>query len=401
MAEGARDRAILHVDMDAFYVSVELLSRPELEGRQVIVGHAGERSVVLSASYPCRSLGVRSAMPMSAAVRMAPRAVVLEPDMAAYRHYSGRIMAIFREVTPLVEQVSVDEAFLDVTGSLRRLGHPQVIGDMIRRRIRTELGLPASVGIARNKFVAKVASTRAKPDGLLAVPPAQTARFLHSLPVRSLWGVGERTAQVLAGAGIATVADLAQVPVRTLERMLGAQGPQLHALAWGLDDRPVEPVRVEKSIGAEETFARDVSEPEALRRELLRLSHRVAERLRASGREAGTVVLKVRYADFSTITRSRRLAQPAGAAPALHQAAESLLDALGALPQPVRLLGVRAEQLAESAGHQLSIDRSEGNWRQAEEAMDRIRARFPQGAVRPATLLPGRGPSEGPAGAGA
>jgi DNA polymerase-4 len=397
MTDGARDRAILHVDMDAFYVSVELLSRPDLAGRQVIVGHAGERSVVLSASYPCRELGVRSAMPMSAAVRMAPRAVVLEPNMAAYRHYSGRIMAIFREVTPLVEQVSVDEAFLDVTGSLRRLGHPQAIGEMLRRRIRTELGLPASVGIARNKFVAKVASTRAKPDGLLAVPPARTAQFLQSLPVRSLWGVGERTARVLAEAGIATVADLAQVPVRTLERMLGAQGPQLHALAWGLDDRPVEPVRVEKSIGAEETFVRDVSDPDALRRELLRLSHRVAERLRASGREAGTVVLKVRYADFSTITRSRRLAQPAGAAPAVHQAAEGLLDALGALPQPVRLLGVRAEQLVEAAGYQLSIDRSEGNWRQAEEAMDRIRARFPQGAVRPATLLPGRGSSTGEA----
>jgi DNA polymerase-4 len=389
MSDAVAPRTVLHVDMDAFYVSVELLVRPELAGREIIVGHRGERSVVLSASYECRRSGVRSAMPMSSALRLAPRATVIEPSMASYRHYSALIMEIFRDITPLVEQVSVDEAFLDVSGSLRRLGGPLEIGELIRQRIREELGLPASVGIARNKFVAKVASTRSKPNGLLRVAPEDTVAFLHGLPVGALWGVGGRTAEVLSRAGISTVADLAQTPRGTLERMLGVHGTGLHALAWGLDDRPVEPVREEKSIGAEETFAKDTSDTSVLHRELLRLSFRVAERLRAAGKEAQTIALKLRYEDFSTISRSRRLGQPANSAAAIGKVAEALLDGLGPRPQAVRLVGVRAEQLIEAgAGYQLSFDRSDGNWRQAEEAMDRIRAKFPAGTVRPATLLP-------------
>src|SRR6185312_512026 len=203
------NRTVFHVDMDAFYVSVELISRPELRGQQVIVGHAGARSVVLSASYECRRLGVRSAMPMGAARRLAPLATVIEPDMDAYRSYSLRIMAIFREITPLVEQVSVDEAFLDVTGRLRRVGQPLGIGRIIRARIRDELGLPATVGIARNKYVAKVASTRAKPDGLLRIAPEDTVAYLHTLPVGALLGVGAKTAEVLGRAGISMVSELA------------------------------------------------------------------------------------------------------------------------------------------------------------------------------------------------
>lgn len=394
MIDASVPRTVLHVDMDAFYVSVELLVRPELAGREIIVGHKGERSVVLSASYECRRLGVRSAMPMSTALRLAPRATVIEPAMASYRHYSARMMDVFHDITPLVEQVSVDEAFLDVTGSLRRLGGPVQIGTLIRRRLRGELGLPASVGIARNKFVAKVASTRSKPDGLLRVAPEDTVGFLHGLPVGALWGVGGKTSEVLARAGISSVADLAQTPRGTLERMLGAHGTALHALAWGIDCRPVEPVREEKSIGAEETFARDTADTEVLRRELLRLSFRVAERLRGAGREAQTVALKLRYADFSTISRSRRLGQPVNSAAAIGKAAESLLDSLGDRPQSVRLLGVRAEQLVDAdSGYQLSFDRADGNWRQAEEAMDRIRAKFPAGTILPATLLPPRGDS--------
>ena len=292
--------------------------------------------MVLSASYPCRALGVGSAMPMSAAVRMAPRAVVLEPNMAAYRHYSERIMAIFREVTPLVEPVSVDEAFLDVTGSLRRLGHPQAIGEMLRHRIRTELGLPASVGIARNKFVAKVASTHAKPDGLLAVPPARTAAVPASLPVRALWGVGARTGEVLARA---------RHPYRRRPRADAASArstrcwarpaARLHPLAWGMDERPVEPVRVEKSIGAEETFEQDVADPR-------RCSARaVAAGVPHGGEAAGrrpagrNLALKLRYSDFTTLSRSRGSCRPpSNSAKQLQAAAAALLADLGARRSP-------------------------------------------------------------------
>lgn len=388
MAVVPEHRTVLHVDMDAFYVSVELLERPELVGHQVIVGHPGPRSVVLSASYECRRLGVRSAMPMGAAMRLAPTAAVIEPSMASYREYSGRIMAIFHEVTPLVEQVSVDEAFLDVTGGLRRLGGPLEIGRMIRRRIREDLGLPASVGIARNKYVAKVASTRAKPDGLLRIAPEDTVAYLHTLPVGALWGVGAKTAEVLARAGISLVSELAQTPVATLERLLGSNGLQLYELAWGRDPRPVEPIREEKSIGAEETFATDVQDDATLRRELLRLVHRVAERLRGAGRQGHSIALKVRYEDFSTVTRSRRLVQPTNSAQTILAAAEGLLDGLGPRPQKVRLIGIRIEQLSDAdGGFQMSFERSDGNWRQAEETMDLIRQRFPSGSLRPATLM--------------
>ncbi|WP_417218922.1 DNA polymerase IV [Arthrobacter sp.] len=391
MSDAPQHRTVLHVDMDAFYVSVELLERPELVDRQVIVGHPGSRSVVLSASYSCRRLGVRSAMPMSAAMRLAPSATVIEPSMGSYRRYSARIMDIFHEVTPLVEQVSVDEAFLDVTGSLRRLGGPLEIGRMIRRRIHDDLGLPASVGIARNKYVAKVASTRAKPDGLLRIAPEDTVAYLHTLPVGALWGVGAKTAAVLARAGISTVSELAQTPVATLERLLGSHGSHLYELAWGRDPRPVEPVREEKSIGAEETFATDVGDDALLRRELLRLAHRVAQRLREAGRQGHSIALKIRYEDFTTTTRSRRLVQPTNSAQAIREAAEGLLDGLGPRPQKVRLIGVRVEQLSDAgAGFQMSFERRDGNWRQAEEAMDLVRQRFPSGLLRPATLMPPR-----------
>ncbi|MGP5397618.1 DNA polymerase IV [Arthrobacter rhombi] len=389
MVEAPTPRTVFHVDMDAFYVSVELLTRPELKGHQVIVGNPGGRSVVLSASYECRRLGVRSAMPMSTAMRLAPKATIIEPSMASYRLFSERIMSVFSDITPLVEQVSVDEAFLDVTGSLRRLGEPLEIGRMIRARFRDELGLPASVGIARNKYVAKVASTRAKPDGLLRITPEDTVAYLHTLPVEALWGVGAKTGEVLARAGISLVSELAQTPLATLERLLGSNGLHLHALAWGRDDRAVEPVRVEKSIGAEETFAVDVHEDAPLKRELLRLAYRVAQRLRHASRQGQTVALKLRYSDFTTMTRSRRLAQPTNSAQALLAAAEGLLAGIGPRPQAVRLIGIRVEQLSDAdGGIQLSFERSDGNWRQAEETMDRIRQRFPAGSLQPATLMP-------------
>lgn len=386
--EQRRVRAILHVDMDAFFVSVELLTRPELFGQEVIVGHLGERSVVLSASYECRAKGVKSAMPMSQAMRLAPRATVIEPTQGLYAKYSARIMEIFFQITPLVEQLSVDEAFLDVTGSIRRLGSPEVIGELIRTRLRNELGLPASVGIAGSKFVAKVASTGAKPDGMLVVYPQQTLEYLHSLPVKVLWGVGAKTAAVLKEMGISTVAQLAHTPQPLLTKRLGATGTQLFELAWGRDEREIQTTREEKSIGAEETFAVDVYDDAIVKREILRLSHRVAARLREAGKEATTIALKLRYEDFSTLSRSRTLPMPSSAMGEIAAAAEGLLEKLGSRPMAVRLVGIRAEKLRDSGmGMQLSIDPQDEHWRQAEATMDLIRSKFPASALRPASLL--------------
>ncbi|MFC0456597.1 DNA polymerase IV [Arthrobacter liuii] len=386
---GGRRRCIMHVDMDAFFVSVELRTRPELRGKPVIVGFPGERSVVLSGSYEARAFGVKSAMPMAVAMRMCPQAVVIEPRHKLYYEVSGQLMAIFESITGLVEPLSVDEAFLDVTGALRRLGPPRGIGELIRRRVAAELGITASVGIAETKFVAKIASTRCKPDGLLIIGPDETVPYLHSLPVGALWGVGAKTGEVLAKMGIRTVADVAATPVSSLKKVLGATGEHVHQLAWGLDPRPVTPVRLEKSIGAEETFAEDTADDLLLRRELLRLSHRTAARLRSSGMVARTVALKLRFADFSTITRSRTVQTPVDSAQLIYAVAIQLLESLGARAMAVRLVGVRAEQLEEAArtSLQLSIDRRDENWRAAEQALDEVARKFGNKSVLPARLM--------------
>jgi DNA polymerase IV len=379
----------MHVDMDAFFVSVELRTRPELRGQPVIVGFPGERSVVLSGSYEARAFGVKSAMPMAVAMRMCPQAVVIEPRHKLYYEVSGQLMAIFESITGLVEPLSVDEAFLDVTGALRRLGPPRGIGELIRRRVSAELGITASVGIAETKFVAKIASTRCKPDGLLLIGPEQTVPYLHSLPVGALWGVGAKTGEVLANMGIRTVADVAATPVSSLKKVLGATGEHVHRLAWGIDPRPVTPVRLEKSIGAEETFAVDTTDDALLRRELLRLSHRTATRLRSSGMVARTVALKLRFADFSTITRSRTVQTPVDSAQLIYAVVLQLLESLGTRAMAVRLVGVRAEQLEEAAhtSLQLSIDRREENWRAAEQALDEVARKFGNKSVLPARLM--------------
>ena len=299
---------ILHVDMDAFYASVEIRDRPELAGQPVIVGAASGRSVVLSATYEAREFGVRSAMPMRTARRLCPQALIIPPGHGRYAAVSREVMAVFRAVTPEVEPLALDEAFLDVSGALRRLGRPGAIGALIRARIRAQQRITCSVGVAPCKFVAKLASIQCKPDGLLVVPADRVLEFLHPLPVSALWGVGERTGRVLAGLGLRTVADIAHAPPAALERGLGkAAGAHLAALAWGRDDRKVVPGAAEKSIGAEETFDTDVEDPEVIRRELLRLSGRTARSLRAAGCAARTVVVKLRLADFTTITRSRTL----------------------------------------------------------------------------------------------
>ncbi|MBD1541661.1 DNA polymerase IV [Arthrobacter sp. IA7] len=384
----------MHVDMDAFFVSVELRARPDLRGQPVIVGFPAERSVVLSASYEARRFGVKSAMPMAVAHRLCPQAVIIEPRHKLYYEVSGQLMGIFESITELVEPLSVDEAFLDVGGAIRRLGPPSDIGQLIRRRVASELGITASVGIAASKFVAKIASTRCKPDGLLLIRPEQTVPYLHSLPVNALWGVGGKTAEVLARMGIRTVADVAATPVSSLKKVLGATGEHVHRLSWGIDSRTVTPVRVEKSIGAEETFALDTADNALLHRELLRLSHRTAERLRASGLVARTVALKLRYADFSTVTRSRTVHTPLDSAQLIYAVAIQLLESLGSRPLMVRLVGVRAEQLEAAAqtSLQLSLDRRDDNWRAAEQALDKVAEKFGSKSVLPARLLePGSG----------
>ena len=386
---------ILHVDMDAFYASVELRDRPELAGRPVIVGGTGGRSVVLSATYPARAFGVRSAMPMARAARLCPHAVIIPPRHDLYAAVSREVMAIFRAITPQVEPLSLDEAFLDISGALRRLARPPArIGQLIRAQV-SELGITCSVGVASSKFIAKLASRTCKPDGLLVVPADDVLGFLHPLPVAALWGVGEQTGQALARLGLRTVADIAHTPIGTLERGLGrAAAAHLSALAGGRDERRVVPGTQEKSIGAEETFASDVCDPEVIRRELLRLSGRTARGLRAAGCSARTVVVKLRLASFKTITRSRTLPEPTDVAQQIYTTACALYAAAGLDARArLRLVGVRATGLipASAAPQQLAFGDRPVSWREAERAVDRIAGRFGTDAVRPAILVDGEG----------
>ncbi|HUA42789.1 MAG TPA: DNA polymerase IV [Streptosporangiaceae bacterium] len=390
---------ILHVDMDAFYASVEIRDRPELAGRPVIVGGLSGRSVVLSATYQARAFGVRSAMPMSRARRLCPQATVIPPRHRLYSAVSKEVMAIFAAVTPLVQPLSLDEAFLDVAGARRLLGPPAKIGELIRRQVAEQQQITCSVGIAANKFLAKLASVHCKPDGLLVIPAGGALEFLHPLPISALWGVGERTGQTLARLGLRTVGDIARTPVSTLERELGkAAAEHLHALAWGRDDRGVEASVREKSVGAEETFDVDVTEPAVVRRELLRLSRRTAAALRSSGYAARTIVIKLRKADFTTITRSKTLPEPTSETQRIYATACALYASSGLSGQArLRLVGVRATGLvhAAAAAAQLSLGEDRASWRDAESALDKITGRFGPDAVRPATLVdrgdPGRG----------
>jgi DNA polymerase-4 len=386
---------ILHADMDAFYASVEIRDRPDLAGLPVIVGATGNRGVVLSASYEARAFGVGSAMPVTRARRLCPQAVFIAPRHAGYAAVSREVMAVFRSVTPDVEPLALDEAFLDVSGAIRRLGPPARIAELIRASIRDQQGISCSVGVASCKFVAKLASARCKPDGLLVVPADGVLDFLHPLPVAALWGVGERTGQVLARLGLRTVADIAHIPVGTLERELGpAAGAHLAALAWGRDERSVVSSVPEKSIGAEETFPSDVDDPELIRRELLRLSGRTARGLRSAGSMAKTVVVKLRLANFTTITRSRTLPEPTDVARKIYATACALYAASGLDPGArLRLVGVRATGLVpvSRAATQLALGEQSTGWRDAERALDRIAGRFGTDSVRPATLVPGQG----------
>jgi DNA polymerase-4 len=381
---------ILHVDMDAFYASVELRSRPDLVGTPVIVGGLGPRSVVLSATYEARAFGVHSAMPMMRARRMCPQATVIQPSHGVYDEASRGVMEVFRSITPLVEPLSLDEAFLDVSGAQRRLGSARQIAELIRARVVDEQGITCSVGIAPTKFVAKLASARAKPDGLIVVPRDEVIAFLHPLPVGVLWGVGEKTEEALTRLGLRTIGDIAHTPATTLQRALGAAvGAHLAALSWGRDDRGVIAHEPDKSIGAEETFSRDVDDPAVVVRELLRLSDRTAARLRAAGAVGRTVSIKVRFADFTTITRAKTLRDPTDVARVVYETARSLYEALGLQRARIRLVGVRVEGLTDVdvTPRQLALGGSGEEWRAAEQAADRAAARFGAGAVRPAALV--------------
>jgi DNA polymerase-4 len=393
----ARDpsSSILHVDLDAFYASVEQLHDPALRGRPVVVGGLGSRGVVAAASYEARRYGIQSAMPMARARRACPDAVFVAPRFDAYRDASEVVMAILRAVTPLVEPIALDEAFLDVTGARRVQGTGAEIAGALRRRVRDETGLVASVGVATTKLVAKLASDAAKPDGMLVVEPGTELVFLHPLPVDRLWGVGPKTARRLEGLGVRTVGDLAHLTEGALVHAVGdANGRHLHALAWNRDERVVEPERVAKSIGHEETFARDVTDRAVLHREVRRMADQVATRLRSSAKVARTVQLKVRYSDFRTITRSRTLAEPTDVASELAGVAGALLAAVD-LGRGVRLLGVSAHQLDAAAGVQVRLplggehDRDDVRERRraVEDSMDAVRARYGSHAVGPATLV--------------
>jgi DNA polymerase IV len=384
--------SILHVDMDAFYALASLLSRPELKGTPVIIAGGGNRGVVLSATYEARAFGVAAAMPIARARRMCPQATVVAPDHARYERISRAVMAVFASVTPIVEPLSLDEAFLDVSGARRRLGTPRQIGQWIRDTIADEQGITCSVGVATTKFIAKLASGLAKPDGLLVVPEAEVVSFLHQLPVGALWGVGDRTEEVLQRLGLRTVADIAHTPVDTLRRALGDNaGPALYALAWGHDSRPVIPIRRERSIGADETFSFDVDDPAYIHRELLKLSDRTAARVRAAGMVGRTISIRVRFSDFTTITRSKTLRDPTDVSRDIYSTARALFDGLGLQRARLRLVGVRVEGLMDSerAPIQGLLDEPDHGWRDADRAVDQASARFGAGAVRPASLVEG------------
>ncbi|MFI7676696.1 DNA polymerase IV [Actinophytocola sp. NPDC049390] len=387
---------VLHVDMDAFFASVEIRERPELADKPVVVGGTGGRGVVSSANYLARTYGVRSAMPTAHARRLCPHAVFLPPTFALYTEASAGVMAIFREITPLVEPLSLDEAFLDVAGALRRLRMtPGEIGERIRARVVAEWGITCSVGVSSTKFVAKLASGLAKPDGMLVVPRSDILDFLHPLPVSALWGVGKKTAERLSSVGLNRVADVAAMPLARLKRTVGvAAAEHLHALANGHDNRAVVPESVDKSVGAEETFEVDHTDREVLKQELLRLSERTAAALRRRELRGRTVSIKVRFGDFTTITRSRTLPVSTDVTQEIYRTACRLLDEQTP-PGAVRLIGVRMEQLEEttSGGQQLLLDAPERGWRDADQAADLARAKFGGAAIRPATLLSGPRPA--------
>jgi DNA polymerase-4 len=386
---------ILHVDMDAFFVEVERLGDPGLIGKPVAVGGTGPRGVIASASYEARKFGVRSAQPTGTALRSCPHLIVVSPSHGRYGEVSERVFAVFRSFTPMVEGLSVDEAFLDVSGLSRHFSHPVEVGDEIRSVIASEIGLPASVGVAATKFVAKLASESAKPNGIRHVAHEDQIAFLQALPVDALWGVGPATLAALARLGVETVGDLAGLPEATVATSLGqASARHLLDLANGRDPRPVIPDSEAKSISVEETFARDLVGADRVEAALLSQSQRLAGRLRRAGLAAKTIVVKVRYEDFTTVTRSHTGDRPIDAARDIFDAGKRLVAETDR-SRPVRLLGMGGQGLVDAGRpRQLTIDDND-RWDRLADAVSDIAQRFGDTSIGPARLADTRGREEG------
>jgi DNA polymerase IV len=391
----AETRRVVHIDMDAFYAAVEQLDHPEYRGHPVIVGadpkRGKGRGVVSTASYEARPFGVHSAMPISQAYRLCPQAIFLPVRMARYREIAERIFAIFQRYTDVVEPLSIDEAFLDLTASTRLFGPVEDIARRIKQDVGREERLIASVGVAPNKFLAKLASDLSKPDGFLVLYEAEVEAFLRDLPVSRLWGVGKQTTRQLEALGLRTIGQLARWPQDQLSKRFGSLGCHIWRLAHGLDDRQVTPHREPKSIGAETTFTEDTDDTEVLRHALLELAEKVGQRLRAEGFMATKVTLKYRDADFATLSRTRALPEPTAVAIDLYRAASQLFNHVSAKKRRVRLLGIAASELTSAECQQLSLFSGAAQKRlQAERAGDAIKARFgPRAITRAALLDPG------------
>lgn len=379
--------SILHVDMDAFFASVAERDNPQLKGKAVVIG-IGVRGVVSAANYEARKFGIHAAMPVGRARRLAPHAIFLPVDMARYQEVSSHIMEIFASFTPYVEPISLDEAFLEVSGVQRLLGSPREIATAIRAKVESQEGITCSVGIAPSKFIAKLASQHCKPNGMLEITADRILTFLHPLPISAMWGVGPKTAETLERLGLRTIEDIANVPRSTLIRALGeASGASLYELAWGRDYRDVAPQDAEKSISAAETFPQDLDDPTQILTEFLRLTERASARLRDKDLFATTISIKVRFADFSTINRSKTLALPVDGTHEIYEVVKGLYRALKIERARLRLVGVSLGNLSSGAPEQMVLGARESGWRQADGAIDRARERFGAGSVRPARLI--------------
>jgi len=384
---GEHESTILHVDMDAFFASVTERDHPELKGKAVVIG-AGVRGVVTSANYEARKFGIKAAMPVGRAQRLAPHAIFIPPDHKRYSEVSEHIMEIFHSFTPLVEPISLDEAFLDVTKAKRLLGDGRAIATAIRAKVEEQEGITCSVGIASSKFIAKLASQRCKPNGMLEIPDDRVLTFLHPLPVSALWGVGPKTNEALERLGLHTVGDIAQTPEQTLIRALGhAAGQSLYELAWGRDDRDVIPEEPDKSISAAETFDRDIDDPEIIAKEILRMCERASSRMRQRSLFAKTITLKIRFADFTTINRSKTLPLPIDTTHEIYEIAKGLYEALAIGRARIRLVGVSLDNLHTDSHEQLVLGARESSWRELQEGIDAAKARFGSDSVRPGRLI--------------
>jgi DNA polymerase-4 len=384
-------KAIIHLDMDAFYAAVEVLDSPSLRGKPVIVGGSKKRGVVSSASYEARKYGVHSAQPMATAMRLCPKGVFLPVRMSRYKEVSERVFEIFCRFTPLVEPLSIDEAFLDVTGSLKLFGPPETIAKMIKRAVAEEIGITVSAGVTPSKFLAKIASDLGKPDGLVIVREGEVKAFLEPLPIEKLWGVGKVTREGLALLAVRTVGDLSRLPLDVLEKNFGRHGTHLHLLSQGVDDRDIEVSREVKSIGHEETFSDDLLDIGAVKKELLSLATRVSRRLRGEGFVGKTVTLKVKYNDFAQITRSETFPEPTEDGWEIFRRCCGLLEKTEVGRRPARLLGISVSHLCPQEGEdQLSFFQKESTGRKKKKlhlALDEISEKYGEDGIVPGTLI--------------